>query len=54
MLRNKILWYAVGALVLFYVVSDPAGAAVTGRSAIAGLGAIGNGVIAFFTALSAN
>jgi hypothetical protein len=53
MLRNKFFGYGLLILAGFYIVSDPTGAAGTGKDLLSGAGTLGAALIEFFTALSA-
>jgi hypothetical protein len=49
---KKILPWAVAALVLFFIVHNPRGAATTGRHIGAGIASAAGGIGDFFTSLT--
>ncbi|HLL66814.1 MAG TPA: hypothetical protein VK453_13910 [Micromonosporaceae bacterium] len=49
---RKLLGYAVLAFIVFYVFSNPTGAAQSTRSLAAGLASAGDSVVAFLAALT--
>jgi len=52
-MRNKILGYGALILAIFYVMSDPTGAAGTTKDALGNAGDAADALIEFFKALSA-